>query len=155
MGLRVYHYKGWTNVPASRKGHSNEAGDAFQEEPIQRCYKFGEGSISFKLSLSKEQVTNTDICLKSQSFDQTLIVDIFRRYGDHLYSKGDYDGAINQYLKTIGPHLPSYMFTLQDTQLYKYQRNPSCIKTQTHTHTHTHTEIHHHIAHLIVDLQVC
>ena len=31
---------------------------------------------------------------KSQQYDADGIVDIFRQYGDHLYSKGDYAGAI-------------------------------------------------------------
>ncbi|XP_019628396.1 PREDICTED: vacuolar protein sorting-associated protein 11 homolog [Branchiostoma belcheri] len=46
---------------------------------------------------------------KSQHFDQDGLVDIFTQYGDHLYSKGDYDGAINQYVKTIGKLEPSYV----------------------------------------------
>lgn len=45
----------------------------------------------------------------SQSLDPSTVVDIYRRYGDHLYSKGDYDAAISQYLKTIGKLEPSYV----------------------------------------------
>lgn len=45
---------------------------------------------------------------KSQHYSDGLI-DIFTQYGDHLYSKGDHDGAIKQYIKTIGHLEPSYV----------------------------------------------
>lgn len=32
---------------------------------------------------------------KSQQYDEDGLVDIFRQYGDHLYSKGDHDGALS------------------------------------------------------------
>ncbi len=32
---------------------------------------------------------------------------IYRRYGDHLYQKGDYDTAMQQYLKAIDNTEPS------------------------------------------------
>jgi vacuolar protein sorting-associated protein 11 len=32
---------------------------------------------------------------------------IFRKYGDHLYQKADYDGAMQQYLKAIDNTEPS------------------------------------------------
>eukprot|EP01127_Copromyxa_protea_P023214 TRINITY_DN8636_c0_g1_i2.p1 TRINITY_DN8636_c0_g1~~TRINITY_DN8636_c0_g1_i2.p1 ORF type:complete len:893 (-),score=181.99 TRINITY_DN8636_c0_g1_i2:158-2836(-) len=38
----------------------------------------------------------------SNHLDKNAIVEIFVQYGDHLYDKGDYDGAIEQYIKTIG-----------------------------------------------------
>lgn len=38
-----------------------------------------------------------------------LIADIFRRYGDHLYAKGDFEGAMLQFIKTIGVVSPSYI----------------------------------------------
>ena len=41
---------------------------------------------------------------KSQSYSDGL-VEIFKEYGDHLYSKGDYDGAIEQYKLTIASYL--------------------------------------------------
>lgn len=46
---------------------------------------------------------------KSQQYDSDGLVDIFRQYGDHLYSKGDHTGAIEQYTKTIGKLEPSYV----------------------------------------------
>ncbi|PIK39430.1 putative vacuolar protein sorting-associated protein 11-like [Apostichopus japonicus] len=46
---------------------------------------------------------------KSQHYDSDGLIDIFTQYGDHLYSKGDHDGAIQQYIKTIGSLEPSYV----------------------------------------------
>lgn len=38
-----------------------------------------------------------------------LVADVFRRYGDHLYAKGDFEGAMLQFIKTIGVVSPSYV----------------------------------------------
>lgn len=46
---------------------------------------------------------------KSHQYDVEGLVDIFRQYGDHLYSKGDHNAAIEQYIKTIGKLEPSYV----------------------------------------------
>lgn len=46
---------------------------------------------------------------RSHQYDEDALTDIFKHYGDHLYNKGDYDGAINQYIKTIGHSEPSYV----------------------------------------------
>ncbi|OAC97684.1 hypothetical protein MUCCIDRAFT_154612 [Mucor lusitanicus CBS 277.49] len=44
-----------------------------------------------------------------QKYDDTSISEIFKKYGDHLYSKGDYDGSMEQYIRTIGQLEPSYV----------------------------------------------
>lgn len=46
---------------------------------------------------------------KSQAIGKDGLADIHRRYGDHLYSKGDYEGAVGQYVKTLGELQPSYV----------------------------------------------
>lgn len=46
---------------------------------------------------------------KSHQYNEDALADIFRHYGDHLYRKGDYEGAIQQYIKTIGRSEPSYV----------------------------------------------
>ncbi|KAM5132463.1 vacuolar protein sorting-associated protein 11 homolog [Mantella aurantiaca] len=46
---------------------------------------------------------------KSQHLDSDGLSEIFRQYGDHLYNKGDHDGAIQQYIRTIGKLEPSYV----------------------------------------------
>jgi hypothetical protein len=54
---------------------------------------------------------------QSHQYDQDGIVDICRQYGDHLYSKGDFDGAVVQYIKTIGRLEASYVIRkFLDTQ---------------------------------------
>ncbi|KAF4614763.1 hypothetical protein D9613_002508 [Agrocybe pediades] len=45
----------------------------------------------------------------TQKLDQTHVADIQRQYGDFLYGKGDYDGAMAQYIHTIGHLQPSYV----------------------------------------------
>lgn len=41
--------------------------------------------------------------------DISEIMKLFKLYGDHLYKKGDFDGAMNQYLSTIGYLQSSYV----------------------------------------------
>ena len=45
----------------------------------------------------------------TQNLDEASRADIHRQYGDHIYTKGDYDGAMQQYVKTIGHLQPSYV----------------------------------------------
>lgn len=40
---------------------------------------------------------------------EPILADIFRKYGDHLYVKGDFEGAMTQFVKTIGWTQPSYV----------------------------------------------
>lgn len=46
---------------------------------------------------------------KGSQHDPEGLADIFRQYGDHLYGKGDFLGAVEQYSKTIGYLEPSYV----------------------------------------------
>ncbi|RWS10542.1 vacuolar protein sorting-associated protein 11-like protein, partial [Dinothrombium tinctorium] len=39
---------------------------------------------------------------ESQNYDDEGLAEIFKQYGDHLYKKGDHEGAMNQYIKTVG-----------------------------------------------------
>ena len=45
----------------------------------------------------------------TQKLDQANVADIHRQYGDFMYGKGDYDGAMAQYIQTIGYLQPSYV----------------------------------------------
>ena len=45
----------------------------------------------------------------TQKLDEASQADIHRQYGDSLYTKGDYDGAMQQYVQTIGHLQPSYV----------------------------------------------
>lgn len=44
---------------------------------------------------------------------------VLSRYGDHLYSKSDYEGAMSCYLKTVG--------TVQASYVIRKVRIPSCL----------------------------
>eukprot|EP00479_Gromia_sphaerica_P002907 TRINITY_DN1338_c0_g1_i1.p1 TRINITY_DN1338_c0_g1~~TRINITY_DN1338_c0_g1_i1.p1 ORF type:complete len:339 (+),score=83.90 TRINITY_DN1338_c0_g1_i1:188-1204(+) len=46
---------------------------------------------------------------QSQNCDPTYITEIYQMFGDHLYGKGDHDGAIDQYIETIKSVEPSYV----------------------------------------------
>lgn len=46
---------------------------------------------------------------KTHGLDEASVADIHRRYGDHLYQKGDYDGAMQQFIQTIRYLQPSYV----------------------------------------------
>lgn len=75
-----------------------------------KVIRLDENDTKTKLeTLFKKNLYPTAISLaKSQSYSDGLI-DIFTQYGDHLYTKGDYDGAIAQYILTIGKLEPSYV----------------------------------------------
>ncbi|CAI0378032.1 unnamed protein product [Linum tenue] len=45
----------------------------------------------------------------SQQADAAATAEVLRKYGDHLYSKQDYDEAMAQYINTIGHLEPSYV----------------------------------------------
>eukprot|EP01027_Heterolobosea_sp_BB2_P011996 GEZU01017408.1.p1 GENE.GEZU01017408.1~~GEZU01017408.1.p1 ORF type:complete len:1030 (+),score=311.54 GEZU01017408.1:190-3090(+) len=77
----------------------------------QRMYQLAEKDTQTKLEmLFRKNLYSIAINLAhSSQFDYAYIIDIFRKYGDHLYSKGDYDGAIGQYIRTIGKLEPSYV----------------------------------------------
>ncbi|KAF0291087.1 Vacuolar protein sorting-associated protein 11 [Amphibalanus amphitrite] len=46
---------------------------------------------------------------QSQQYDADGLMNIFKEYGDYLHGKGDYSGAVQQYIKTIGKLIPSYV----------------------------------------------
>ncbi|GAA5978916.1 hypothetical protein JCM5350_004175 [Sporobolomyces pararoseus] len=46
---------------------------------------------------------------KSRGLGQSEVGEIYRKYGDHLYSKGDFEGSMNCYLKTVGTVQASYV----------------------------------------------
>jgi len=52
--------------------------------------------------------TAVEVAAKAKCKPQA-IMDIYRMYGDHLYKKADWDGAVEQYGFTIGHVEPSYV----------------------------------------------
>ncbi|XP_054007633.1 vacuolar protein sorting-associated protein 11 homolog isoform X2 [Hylaeus anthracinus] len=76
-----------------------------------KLYHLDEKDLQSKLALLfKKNLYDVSIRIaKNQQYDAESLIDIFRQYGDHLYLKGDHNGAIEQYIKTIGKLEPSYV----------------------------------------------
>ncbi|XP_034834657.1 vacuolar protein sorting-associated protein 11 homolog [Maniola hyperantus] len=70
-----------------------------------------EKDLQSKLSmLFKKNLYDVAIRIaSSQHYDVEGLMEIYKQYGDHLYSKGDLKGAIDQYVKTIGWLETSYV----------------------------------------------
>lgn len=79
-----------------------------------KVYQLSEKDTQTKLdTLFKKNLYQVAIDLVTTTqYDKVDIADIYRKYGDHLYGKGDFDGAIQQYIKTIGILEPSYVIKL-------------------------------------------
>src|SRR5699024_1499129 len=76
-----------------------------------KVYRLEEKDTQTKLeTLFRKYLFSVAINLaQSQGSDPALVTDIYRKHGDHLYSKGDYKSAIQQYINTIGYLEPSYV----------------------------------------------
>ncbi|KAK9806296.1 hypothetical protein WJX72_009074 [[Myrmecia] bisecta] len=73
------------------------------------CLKEKELSHKLELLFSKNLYVVALNLARSEEADPAVMSEIQRRYGDHLYHKHDYDGAMAQYLETIGHLEPSYV----------------------------------------------
>ena len=89
----------------------SEWGSLFIISTDNKIYRLEEKDTQTKLDmLFKKNLYQMAINLaKSQHYDYEGLIDIFTQYGDHLNSKGDHDGAIQQYIRTIGHLEPSYV----------------------------------------------
>ncbi|GJQ72175.1 hypothetical protein Trydic_g3267 [Trypoxylus dichotomus] len=89
----------------------NEWGAFYILDSDYNVYHLDEKDLQTKLSLLfKKNLYDVAIRIaKSEQYDLDGLVDIFQQYGDHLYSKGAYSSAIEQYIKTIGKLEPSYV----------------------------------------------
>ncbi|KAF9585904.1 hypothetical protein BGW38_000136 [Lunasporangiospora selenospora] len=88
-----------------------EWGSVFIVENGGKVYRLDELETSAKLdALFKKNMYLLAINLAhNQKYDNASISEIIKKYGDHLYNKGDYDGAMAQYIRTIGRLEPSYV----------------------------------------------
>ena len=77
----------------------------------RQVWELIEMDIELKLeNLYRKHLYELAISLaNSSNYDHGDIARIFCRYGDHLCTKGDYDNAITQYIRTIGHIEPSYV----------------------------------------------
>ncbi|EXC34887.1 Vacuolar protein sorting-associated protein 11-like protein [Morus notabilis] len=71
----------------------------------------GEKDMESKLDMlfKKNLYTVAINIVQSQQADAAATAEVLRKYGDHLYSKQDYDEAMAQYIHTIGHLEPSYV----------------------------------------------
>ena len=77
----------------------SEWGLLFAITEDNRLFQLTEKDIQAKLNLLFKK-NFYDIAVKiakSQQYDEDGLVDIFKQYGDHLYTKGDYSSAIDNY----------------------------------------------------------
>lgn len=86
-------------------------GDIYVYEGNGDITKLAEHSTSAKLDiLYKRNLYTMALSLaRSQAVAPATIADIHRLYGDYLYGKGDFDGAMSQFVKTLGYVQPSYV----------------------------------------------
>ncbi|CAN4097985.1 unnamed protein product [Withania somnifera] len=71
----------------------------------------GEKDMESKLDMlfKKNLYTVAVNLVQSQQADAAATAEVLRKYGDHLYSKQDFDEAMAQYIHTIGHLEPSYV----------------------------------------------
>ncbi|KAI4353120.1 hypothetical protein L6164_002092 [Bauhinia variegata] len=71
----------------------------------------GEKDMESKLDMlfKKNLYTVAINLVQTQQADAAATAEVLRKYGDHLYSKQDYDEAMSQYINTIGHLEPSYV----------------------------------------------
>jgi vacuolar protein sorting-associated protein 11 len=74
-------------------------------------FHLDEKDLHSKLSsLYKKNMYDTAVKIaRNNQYDAEGLSGIFKQYGDHLYSKGNFAGAVEQYIKTIGFLEPSYV----------------------------------------------
>ncbi|XP_015430212.1 PREDICTED: vacuolar protein sorting-associated protein 11 homolog [Dufourea novaeangliae] len=89
----------------------SEWGGIFILSGDSKLYHLDEKDLQSKLALLiKKNLYDVSIRIaKNHQYDANGLADIFRQFGDHLNSKGDRIGAIEQYIKTIGKLEPSYV----------------------------------------------
>lgn len=88
-----------------------EFGTCFLLSKDKVLYHLDEKDLQSKLSsLYKKNMYDTAVKIaKNNQYDAEGLSDIFKQYGDHLYGKANFSGAVEQYIKTIGFLEPSYV----------------------------------------------
>ncbi|CAD7089452.1 unnamed protein product [Hermetia illucens] len=88
-----------------------EFGTCYIVTKTKEVYHLDEKDLQSKLNLLfKKNLYDIAIRIaKNQQYDAEGLAGIFKQYGDHLYGKGNYQGAVEQYIKTIGYLEPSYI----------------------------------------------
>ncbi|KAJ3050090.1 Vacuolar protein sorting-associated protein 11 [Rhizophlyctis rosea] len=112
--------------PKAIKSVLGEWGELFVITDDKKMYRLEEKDLDTKLdilfkknmyALAINLVTSSSVPPSSNpqpqepsiDFDYGTVVEIYKRYGDWLYSKTEYDMAMQQYLRTVGQLEPSYV----------------------------------------------
>ncbi|XP_055852753.1 vacuolar protein sorting-associated protein 11 homolog [Episyrphus balteatus] len=101
----------------------NEFGNCFIVTKSKQVFHLREKDIQSKLNmLFKKNLYDIAIRItKDLQFDEEGLASIYKQYADHLYIKGDYSGAVEKYVKTIGYIEPSYVIMkFLDSRHIKY-----------------------------------
>lgn len=88
-----------------------EFGTCFLITTAKEVFHLDEKDLQSKLSLLfKKNLYDIAVRIaKNNQYDSEGLAEIFKQYGDHLYNKGGFAGAVEQYAKTIGYLEPSYV----------------------------------------------
>lgn len=88
-----------------------EFGSCYILTESKQIFHLDEKDLQSKLNLLfKKNLYDIAVRIaKSNQYDSDGLAGIFKQYGDHLYSKGDFSGSVDQYIKTIGFLEPSYV----------------------------------------------
>ncbi|KAH6621504.1 hypothetical protein B0J18DRAFT_450620 [Chaetomium sp. MPI-SDFR-AT-0129] len=94
-------------------------GDLYMLTQDGKVFRYHEKPLSQRLEMMYQRNLYTlavELAQKSGLSAQQQNI-IYRKYGDHLYQKGDYDGAMTQYIKAIDSTEPSQVIRkFLDTQ---------------------------------------
>lgn len=90
---------------------AHDGGIAYILTTSQMLIRYRERDTSSKIDvLVKKSLYPLAISLATEEqADVTEIMKLVKLFGDHLYKKGDFDGAINQYKGSIGYLQSSYV----------------------------------------------
>jgi len=86
-----------------------EWGELYVLTSLAEVTRLVERPLSEKLAILYEKdmyVLATNVA-KSSGADASELSEIYRRFGDYLYQKADFEGAVQQYINTIGTVQPS------------------------------------------------
>ncbi|KAK2730099.1 vacuolar membrane protein [Colletotrichum kahawae] len=99
-------------------------GDLFTLTQDGKVNRFHEKTLQQRLEmLYQRNMFPLAIELAQKSgMDATQQSGIFRRFGDHLYQKADYDGAMVQYIKAIDTTEPSQVIRKYLEQLHEHRK---------------------------------
>jgi hypothetical protein len=80
-----------------------------KKKTLQQVTRLVERPLTEKLSIlyDKDMYVLATNVAKSSGADPSELSEIYRRFGDYLYQKSDFEGAVQQYINTIGTVQPS------------------------------------------------